>query len=557
MELSDIYGYGQLFAFSGIDGETDAQDDFVGMLKERPIEIRLELKQPLSVFIPVSEKVKFSAVMNDFLQTEDCGKEISVVWADAATIIGKSDITVQILSDNYIRMQVGETSVYQYEGRFVGFAQKGSRFAVAYGRDATQVCQSVADGLNLDVSVVLQDRIAYYKSLPPCKDKKYEKLYYKALSVNKVNVFSAAGKIPVRYTTPDRIPHRHMWLWDSVFHAMALVQYDQGMAKDALLAVLSQQSENGFIPHMMSYYEYFDVLTQPPLLSYGVWIVYEACRDVEFLRKCAEKLDRYLRWDLENRDANNNYLLEWFIENDENCRSGESGMDNSPRFDSALTLDAIDFSSFFSNDAKYLSKIYAELGETQKAHEWNCLSQKVADAVNALLWCEDEGIYYDRKMDGTFSKVASVASFIPIFAEIPNAEKVARLVGTLTDEKKFWTEMPVSSLSRDNSDFCQDMWRGSTWLNYNYMIMCGLKKYGYSELAEDVRRKTLECVYRWYLDTGTIFEFYDSENKRPPYLLDRKGPCPRDPDWRKKVHAITDYNWSACFTILMIQNICY
>ena len=55
MKLSDIYGYGQLFGFSGMDGKTDESDDFIAMLMRQPIEIRFELPEPISVHIPVSE----------------------------------------------------------------------------------------------------------------------------------------------------------------------------------------------------------------------------------------------------------------------------------------------------------------------------------------------------------------------------------------------------------------------------------------------------------------------------------------------------------------------
>lgn len=554
MKVSDIYGYGQLFGFSGIDGKTDAQDDFIGMLMKHPVEIRLELPKPLYVVIPVSEKVSFSAVMNDFLQAEDCGKHFYITWADATAMIGESDISLQIKEDGYEVKESEGIRIFVSEDRYVGFSQTGKRFAIVYAREEKQVKERVRNALSLDARAVLNERILYYRNLPSCKDVKYEKLYYKALSVNKVNVYSPAGIIPIRYTTPDRLPHRYMWLWDSVFHSMAWAQYNEEMAKDAIRAVLSQQKQNGFIPHMMTYRGCSDI-TQPPVLAFGVWFVYQRCKDKKFLAECADKLARYLTWDLQNRDCNKNNLLEWFIEEDKNCRSGESGMDNSPRFDAALTLDAVDFSSFFANDAKCLSEIYYELDKKSEAEEWKELGDKVKNAVNDRLWCEEDGIYYDRKMDGSFSKVASVASFIPVFAGIPDAEKVAKLVKNLTDKNKFWTEVPIPSIAKNHADFGQDMWRGSIWLNYNYMILCGLKKYGYKDIAEEIRRKTLECVYHWYLETGTIFEFYDSENKRVPFVLERKGDCPQEPDWRKKVHSISDYNWSACFTMLMIQNI--
>lgn len=554
MNLSDIYGYGQLFGFSGIDGETCAEDDFIGMLMKRPVEIRLELPKPLSISIPVSESVSFSAVMNDFLCGEDCGKSFFVTWADAASIVGESDIPLAVTAVGYEASEKDGVRIFSDGDRYVAFKQFGKRFAVIYTRKESEIAERVGTAMSIDAGAVLNSRISYYEKLPKCKDAKYEKLYYKALSVNKVNVYSPAGIIPVRYTTPDRVPHRYMWLWDSVFHSMAWVQYNADMAKDAIRAVLSQQKADGFIPHMMTYRGCSDI-TQPPVLAFGVRSVYNKCKDKEFLAECADKLARYLEWDLEHRDANKNYLTEWFIEEDANCRSGESGMDNSPRFDAALVLDAVDFSSFWANDAKNLSFIYAELGKKKEAEKWKALGDKVAKAVNDLLWCEADGMYYDRKLDGDFTYVASVASFIPLFAGIPNEKQAAALVENLTDENKFRTTVPIPSVAKNHADFGQDMWRGSIWLNYNYLIMCGLKKYGYAEFAEEIRKKTLDCVYRRYLETGTIFEFYDSEDKRSPFVLERKGECPKEPDWRVKVHSISDYNWSACFTLLMIWNI--
>lgn len=557
MKLSDIYGYGQLFGFSGMDGKTDESDDFIAMLMRQPIEIRFELPEPLSVHIPVSENCKFFAVMSDFLLAEDEGKSIAVAWADAYTMIGRSEIPAQVLQGRYVCNAEGETTVYRYESRYVGFARNGARFAVSYGRSAAAAARRAADGLNQATDAVLRLRAGYYECLPPCKDERYEKLYYKALSVNKVNVYSPAGGIPVRYTTPDRVPHKHMWLWDSVFHALAWAQYDCNMAQDAVAAVLSQQREDGFIPHRMSCRGYADNMTQPPVLAYGVWNVYKVSGDRQFLRICADKLEKYLRWDIANRDSNGNGLLEWLIEENEDCRSGESGMDNSPRFDEALTLDAVDFSVFLANDAGCLAKIFGELGEVEKAAEWNAVRNKTADAVNAMLWCEEDGLYYDLKTDGSFSKVASVASFLPLFAGIAPEDRAEKLVRVLTDKNKFMTDLPVASVSKENKAFGQDMWRGAVWLNYNYMIVCGLRRYGYSSLARQLRDVTLESVNRRYLATGSIFEFYDSENKRVPFELERKGACPKVPDWRKKVHSISDYNWSACFTMLMIQNVYY
>ena len=92
-------------------------------------------------------------------------------------------------------------------------------------------------------------------------------------------------------------------------------------------------------------------------------------------------------------------------------------------------------------------------------------------------------------------------------------------------------------------------------LNINYFLILGLRKYGYIELANELRERTLNAVWKWYKKTGSIFEFYDADDESCPFYLNRKGPQPEVPDYREHIHAITDYNWSACFIELLINEI--
>lgn len=129
------------------------------------------------------------------------------------------------------------------------------------------------------------------------------------------------------------------------------------------------------------------------------------------------------------------------------------------------------------------------------------------------------------------------------------------MVRVLLDENKFWTAMPIPSMPKDSEYYDADMWRGCSWLNINYFIILGLRKYGYTELAEELRQRTLSAVAKWYEETGNIFEFYDADNRVNPFYLKRKGAQPKKPDYKVHVHSITDYNWSACFIQLLIQGI--
>jgi neutral trehalase len=293
-------------------------------------------------------------------------------------------------------------------------------------------------------------------------------------------------------------------------------------------------------------------------LSWGVWEVYQKTGDRAFLEESVEALDGYLTWDKNNRDKNGNKLLEWYTEPEyTECKSGESGQDNSPRFEFDEETDAMDFTAFQIHDAEYLAKIYQELGNEEKARAWLNDAEEMKKQMNALLWDEDDGVYYDRLEGGEFTKVLTPSSFVPLMAGVPSKEQAEKMVKTLTNPDLLWTKLPLATVAKTHSMYGTDMWRGGVWLNLNYFIIKGLYKYGYNEIAEELKTKTLEAVHKWYKKTGVIYEFYDSKDEIYPYQCERKGKPTTPPDWRKHVHSISDFNWSSCFTLLFIQDELY
>ena len=67
-------------------------------------------------------------------------------------------------------------------------------------------------------------------------------------------------------------------------------------------------------------------------------------------------------------------------------------------------------------------------------------------------------------------------------------------------------------------------------------------------------RRVLAAVNKWYRRHGTIFEFYDADDRVSPFALKRKGAPVLPPDWRRHVHSISDYHWSAAFTRLFLED---
>ncbi|MBR4490926.1 hypothetical protein IKP13_09860, partial [bacterium] len=514
------------------------------------ISIRFDFEDPVTLSLPTDERI--DTVLSDAIK----GEKSLIVFADKDTVAGISPYKPSVFSERFPGSgESGGAFYIETDGYIFLLLREGERFVFLRSRDFGEALKTAKEKIKIDIEAVYGERIKYFENKPPCKDGEFEKLYYKCLSVNKVNVYSPQGGITCRSTTPDRLPHKHVWLWDSMFHAMAISSYDTLLAKESILAVLQCQRDDGFIPHMMESKTEVSDITQPQVIAWAALSVYRADKDKEFLALCAGRIEKFLLWFLKNRDKNGNGLTEWHTDYaNTRCRCDESGMDNSPRFDTLETLDAIDSSCFMASDCKALSEIYKELGDSEKSGYYLSLSREISDKINELLWDEEEGIYCDREFSGKLTHVSAVTGFLPLFAGVCDERRAAKLRSLLTDSSKFSCEFPVPSIALDNPLYGADMWRGCTWINYNFMIILGLRKYGYDSLAEEIRLKTLRSVNSLFLKTGNIYEFYDSAGKTEPMRLNRKGPQPGIPDYRVKYHSITDYNWTASLVLLMIQN---
>ena len=83
MNFPDYYGYGQLFAFSGIDGENSHDEDFAGMLMPEKISIRFDAPDAVTLSLPC-EIEKFDAVFSDVIT----GGGVKIVFYDKNTVLG-------------------------------------------------------------------------------------------------------------------------------------------------------------------------------------------------------------------------------------------------------------------------------------------------------------------------------------------------------------------------------------------------------------------------------------------------------------------------------------
>ena len=555
----NVWGEGQLFVFSALDGDSFQTNDFAGMLSKDRLGVRFytSVIRELTFKDAFCQNLVFKAVTGDYICAKTQSGNIKVIFQDTHLIIGEFSKGNEpfVLTEGECKREKFDNVEIQdtLDGAFTALGVEGNKFAFAYGFTVDKVKELVEKGLKEEISVAERKKISFYEKHSRADLGNYGLLYSKFLSVMKTQLYSPEKPFDCIWSTPDRLPHRDLWLWDSVFHAIGWRHVDTKVAESLILAVLSTQKENGMIPHQTGT-TFQSNISQPPVIAWGSWLVYQKTGNINFLKTVYEKNLQFLKWVYSAKKIENEDLFIWNTHDDKSCRCGESGADNSPRFDDFVTLLAIDLSCYVANEMRYMSKIGKVLGE-ETAWFDGCF-KRIKEAVNRKLWDEDTRFYYDFDItNNRIQRVASVASFLPLFSGICDEVKAEMLVEHLENPNEFYTAFPVPSISASDKRYAKDMWRGPVWINLNYMIILGLRENGFTEFADALEIKTIDVINEWYLKTGTVFEFYDSENKTPPYELDRKGPVTKDYDIRKKYQSIRDYGWSCTLTLDMLENL--
>lgn len=568
MELTNVWGQGQLFAFSALSGKSRISDDFAGYLSADRIGITFctKIRRELAMAFSKASGLEFDAVTSDYIKY-NVGKNAvgRIIYARTHLIAGDfpEGFTPTVICDTVDKSFDSPRDCIIHDtkdGDVTVLKVSGQKFAFAYAHSVESAMSLAKEGLMLDINAEEHRKYSFYMVNVKPVPKRYEKLYTKCLSVMRTQLYSPEEKFKTIWSTPDRLPHKKLWLWDSVFHAVGFRNVDADLAKDLIRAIFAHQAESGFIPHMASV-DITSNITQPPVIAWGALKVYEKSADREFLKEVFAANEKFLHWCRESRRlddlsfTHNNELYTWNITNDINCRCDESGMDNSPRFDVQARLCAIDFSCFMANDVRCMADIAEILSNSSAVSYYRNWYKEICSDINHVLWSENDGFYFDYNTSSfSLHKVWSVASFLPLFAGVCNKSQASELVNHLTDKTEFATEFSIPSISLKDATYGSDMWRGPVWINYNIMIAEGLKKYGYNNEADHILQRTIECMNFWYEQTGCIFEFYDSANVKAPSKLNRKG-TPFEPyNFDVRYQSIRDYGWSTTLLLDILSN---
>jgi hypothetical protein len=206
------------------------------------------------------------------------------------------------------------------------------------------------------------------------------------------------------------------------------------------------------------------------------------------------------------RQGNGLYMTDW------------ASMDNSPRNPSLSGGGTgVDISSEMVLFARHLAEMAGTLGKKGDAENFRGEAEELSRTINTLMWDEDKKFFYDLTLEGKRAPVKTVAAFWTLIAGVASPRQAGLLAAELENPATFGRFHPVPTCSADAKGYNPrgGYWRGAVWAPTDTMVIRGLEKYGYVELARKIALKHLDIATDVFRRTGTIWENYAPDSPEP------------------------------------------
>lgn len=172
---------------------------------------------------------------------------------------------------------------------------------------------------------------------------------------------------------------------------------------------------------------------------------------------------------------------------------------------------------FAISDVTYVSilvranELLSEIAQTihEKLPEGLIRNMKQTAESLEKLWDQQDSQYYCLEYPSDkLIKTPSIATFLPLYSGAISRSRAAELVKQMEDETSFGLKYPLPTVPF-NSKWFNPMcyWQGPVWVNTNWLIIDGLRRYGFNDQADRLTKSVLEVVklsgYYEYFDPTT------------------------------------------------------
>tara|TARA_Y100001970_G_scaffold74718_1_gene94717 strand:- start:14048 stop:15304 length:1257 start_codon:yes stop_codon:yes gene_type:complete len=364
------------------------------------------------------------------------------------------------------------------------------------------------------------------------------------------------------------------WNWDSAFISLGYSYFNMEYAIEELEKLVSGQWEDGMIPHILfhdndeSYFPNHKTwgcgnkipssgITQPPIIVTVIKKIVDQNKldqsQMKRIESIVKKLKKYLDWFYNYRDTSKIGLVSII-------HPWESGLDNSPIWDSSLDKVKIDENLSYERRDLNVSRSsnrplkkdydgYITLLNQFKKNKYNPskivsdsmfnvidigfnsiliratkdlieLAKKFnlnfADLENKILKSEESLIKFYKDKDQSFFSydfknhklinVDAISNYFILFANLQNQDINNRVINKLkkynSQKEYFFTTVNPKDKTFEETRY----WRGPVWINSNWIIYQGLKNKDI-KFAKLVKKITLKL-----LEEKNFHEYYNYTN---------------------------------------------
>jgi alpha,alpha-trehalase len=334
----------------------------------------------------------------------------------------------------------------------------------------------------------------------------------------------AEGYLKYPYLIPAGF-YKQMWDWDGFFMGNHFVSLGQPeYLKYWALNLIEGIDEEGYVSGCATTKgprPIFGKFSMKPFLSQGVWFASVGLDDYSWIEPYYEDLNRAIAYRETTQQDEKTGLFYWEI-------AMQSGADNNV----AMNYFQEDTRTFLSCDAstwqlrEYLAqaKIAEKLGKADDAKIYRDKAKKLKTAINEILWCNEDKIYYNVDAETwKFYKRISYSCFIPLVQKLASeADGKTMIERYLINPEHMKAEFGLRTLSIQDFDYNNknvivpfSNWQGPVWPIANYLYSIGLKNYGFENetawLAETLGTLLLEDIREW----DSMHENYHADTGEP------------------------------------------
>lgn len=374
------------------------------------------------------------------------------------------------------------------------------------------------------------------------------------LDENMVKGYSKTAGRHFYYTKPSPESYPFQFFWDTCFHTFILTAlWRTDMAKKHVQSLFSLQEDDGFVGHMIYWNNtlpkritdifqsrpslkwklfktHMSALLQPPLIAQAVQKIFKASNDRQFLQEMLPKLKKYYNWIATNRDFEGNGLISIIS-------PFESGIDWKPTFDEVVNFPEqradwrlflkiiwVDIRNFFNNydNRKIYEKgyfivkevgfntIYAqnllamaqlcEVLDDEDVQVYRSRYDQTSKSILESMYDKETAAFYDvYGKENKKIKVLTPTIFFPVVIKDISAEICEKVLQTHFFHKdEFDVPFPIPSVSKNHPAFNPKqslyIWRGPTWVLYNWFMHKYLLENGFDKEAQKMIKSIEQLI---------------------------------------------------------------